>query len=70
MRTILAWLRRKTDPTDYSLKKGDRVISPYWSPGPVEIVDVNWSLGAAAVRMNPDGPGSVIVWPVRNLTRA
>lgn len=67
--SLIKWLRRKADPTDYSLKKGDRVTSQYWSHGAVEIIDINWALGAAAVRLNPEGAGGIIIWPVKNLRR-
>ena len=50
---------------DYSLKKGDRVVSRCWS-GSVVVVDVNWALRAVAVEL---APGSIVVWPVGNLKR-
>lgn len=51
---------------DYSIKKGDVVTSKYWIK-PVTIVDVNWSLRAAAVEL---APGIIVVWPVGNLKKA
>lgn len=50
---------------DFSIKKGDVVRSKYWSTD-VTVVDVNWALRAAAVEL---APGSIVVWPVGNLTR-
>lgn len=50
---------------DYSIKKGDLVKSKYGSYN-VVVVDINWALRAAAVELKP---GSIVVWPVGNLTK-
>ena len=52
---------------DYSIKKGDLVISKYWSGDLVKVVDVDWALGAAAVELAP-GKG-IVVWPVAHLKK-
>lgn len=59
----------EADKIDYSLTGGDTVYSPYWGDGtrPVEVVDVNWALRAAAVRLSPKG--GIVVWPVSHLQR-
>lgn len=59
----------EADKIDYSLARGDTVYSPYWGDGarPVEVVDVNWALRAAAVRLAPKG--GIVVWPVSHLQR-
>jgi len=59
----------EADKIDYSLARGDTVYSPYWGEGtrPVEVVDVNWALRAAAVRLAPKG--GIVVWPVSHLQR-
>lgn len=69
------WLLRKTlhfaTPIDYGLKKGDRVRNPYSDFFcNLEIVDINWALLAAAVRLNADDDESgIVVWPVWRLER-
>jgi hypothetical protein len=50
---------------DWTLKKGDLVVTDSW-PKPIEIIDINWALQAAAVRLSPD---AIIVWPLWNLRR-
>jgi hypothetical protein len=59
------------DGTDYSLKEGDLVYSRAWGMNAVVIVNVNWALSAAAVRLYSitGKPGDVIVWPVQCLSR-
>jgi hypothetical protein len=56
-------------PIDYTLKAGDIVYNQSWGDGQMslEIVDVNWALKAAAVRLAPRG--GIVVWPVGNLSR-
>ena len=50
---------------DWTLNRGDLVVGDYW-PKPIEIVDINWALHAAAVELGPD---AIIVWPLWNLRR-
>jgi hypothetical protein len=50
---------------DWTLNKGDLVMSKGW-PTPIEIVDINWALHAAAVKL---GPGAIVVWPLWSLRR-
>jgi hypothetical protein len=50
---------------DWTLKSGDLVVTDSW-PKPIEIIDINWALQAAAVRLSPD---AIIVWPLWNLRR-
>jgi hypothetical protein len=50
---------------DWTLKKGDRVVTDSW-PEPIVIVDINWSLWAAAVQL---GPNAIVVWPLWRLRR-
>lgn len=58
---------KKLTPVDYSLKKGDVVYEKTWRLTTLEIVDVNWALKAAAVRLGPTG--GIVVWPVAGLSR-
>lgn len=51
------------DP-DFSIMKGDIVVTKHW-PFSVEVVDVNWDIRAAAVRLIPGD--SIVVWPVASL---
>jgi hypothetical protein len=50
---------------DWTLRKGDWVFSDNW-PEPIEIVDINWALWAAAVSL---GDGAIVVWPLWSLYR-
>jgi hypothetical protein len=50
---------------DWTLKNGDLVVDDDW-PTPIEIVDINWALQAAAVQL---GPGAIVVWPLWGLRR-
>ena len=52
---------------DWTLKKGDLVVTRHW-PRPIEIVDINWALMAAAVRLGPDDD-AIVVWPLWGLRR-
>ena len=54
-------------PIDYSLKRGDLVMARNWPYGPVEIIDINWALLAACVRLYPGG--GLVVWPVWSLKK-
>ncbi len=64
MDKLRCWLARKalgfTVQIDYSLKKGDQVVSDGWTVSDLTIVDVNWGLLAVAVKL---GDGGVVVWP-------
>jgi hypothetical protein len=53
---------------DWTLQRGDLVVNPHW-PEPIEIVDINWALWAAAVRLGPDAD-AIVVWPLWGLRRA
>jgi hypothetical protein len=50
---------------DWTIKPGDLVVGDHW-PTPVEIVDINWALHAAAVELGPD---AIVVWPLWRLRR-
>jgi hypothetical protein len=65
LRSFVHYLRRYAyrRRIDWTLNNGDRVISDGW-PTPIEIVDINWSLMAAAVRLGLD---AIVVWPLWNL---
>jgi hypothetical protein len=52
---------------DWTLKPGDLVVEDDW-PRPVEIVDINWALMAAAVRVGPDD-NAIVIWPLWSLRR-
>lgn len=54
-------------PTDYSLKKGDPVHSQNWTLSELTIVDINWALKAAALKLGETG--SIAVWPVAGLSK-
>jgi hypothetical protein len=62
---VLCYPQRKH--IDWTLKKGDRVVTDSW-PEPIVIVDINWSLWAAAVRLGP-APEAIVVWPLWRLRR-
>jgi hypothetical protein len=68
LRSFLRYLRRYAyrRRIDWTLKNGEVVVSDHW-PQPIEIVDINWSLMAAAVRILPD---VIVVWPLWSLRRA
>lgn len=73
---VEAWADAASDipGVDYTIKKGDFVLATDW-PKPVQIVDVNWSLNAAAVRLSvPTGKTfkltqSVVIWPLASLIK-
>lgn len=71
--SLCSWLARKAlnvlAQPDYSLKGGDLVTSPNWPHGPILVLDINWALLAAAVRLNPNSDSGCIVWPVWNLRK-
>ncbi len=50
---------------DWRLKNGDFIVSDGW-PKPIEIVDINWALMAAAVQLGPD---VIVVWPLWSVRR-
>jgi hypothetical protein len=50
---------------DWSPKHGDLVCGQGW-PRAIEIVDTNWVLLAAAVKLGPD---AIVVWPVWGLRK-
>ncbi len=58
-----------TAPIDYSLNKGDIVYNKRWGDGKssLEIVDINWALRSAAVKLS--ARGGIVVWPVAGLQR-
>jgi hypothetical protein len=66
-----SWLCRKalqyTTPIDYSLKQGDEVVSKGWDLTKLYIVDLNWALLAAAVKLGDKG--SIVVWPIWSLKK-
>lgn len=66
MNRIRYWLARKAlevvAQTDYSIKKGDEVTSPGWALGPLFVVDVNWALMAAAIKLGETG--AIVIWPI------
>jgi hypothetical protein len=64
IRYVLQYKRRKD--IDWTLKEGDMVVT-LLSPEPIEIIDINWALWAAAVRLGPD---AIVVWPLWCLRRA
>lgn len=64
------WLRRRglaKGKMAYTLRPGDTVTSPQWTLTALEVVAVNWALGAVAVRLGPSG--DVVVWPVKGLMK-
>ena len=68
---IRAWLCRRAirmvSRVDYGLKSGDKVESPGWSLTTLTVIDINWALLAAAVKLGPQG--SIVVWPVWSLRK-
>jgi hypothetical protein len=67
LRSFVHYLRRYAyrRRIDWTLKNGDVVVSDGWRQ-PAEIVDINWALWAAAVRL---GPQTIVVWPLWSLHR-
>jgi len=51
----------------YGIKAGDIVESPGWYLTELIVVDVNWALKAAAIKLGKHG--STVVWPVENLRK-
>jgi hypothetical protein len=60
LRSFIHYLRRYAyrRRIDWTLKNGDVVVSDGW-PKPIEIIDINWALHAAAVRVGAD-PNAII----------
>lgn len=54
---------------DFSIKKGDIVYKKTWCEGndPLEVVNVNWALKAAAVKLSPTG--GTVVWPIEGMSK-
>ena len=74
MEKLWIWLMRRilnaTAPIDWSLKKGDIVRSPNWGHGELEVIDINWALRAAAVRLDKNNKDSgIVVWPVWSIKK-
>jgi hypothetical protein len=67
---FIRYLRQyfKRRQIDWTLQRGDLVVNPHWS-GPIEIVDINCALLAAAVRLRPNSD-AIVVWPLWSLRRA
>jgi len=65
IRYVRQYSRRKD--IDWTLKRGDIVVTDAW-PRPIVIVDINWALWAAAVRigLNYD---AIVVLPLWSLRR-
>ena len=65
--TFIGYVRRYAyrKDIDWTLKKGDWVFSDGW-PAPIFIVDINWALWAAAVRLG-SGQDTIVVWPLWRL---
>jgi hypothetical protein len=67
LQNFLRYVRRYAyrKDVDWTLKKGDWVYSNRW-PTVVEIVDINWAMWAAAIRL---GDGDIVVWPLWSMYR-
>lgn len=67
----LDWLFSKevTKNIDFSLKAGDWCSKEDWTLGPIQIVDINWALRAAAVLLGTSRDAGLIVWPVLGLVK-
>jgi hypothetical protein len=52
---------------DWGLQQGDVVYARNW-PRPIDIVDLNWALLAAAVRLSRE-PECIVVWPIAGLSK-
>jgi len=67
LRSFIRYVRQYSNRKhiDWMLKKGDLVVTDGWDE-PIEIIDINWALWAAAVELRP---GYVIVWPLWSLRR-
>lgn len=61
-------LAADNDRTDFSLKAGDIVEKDNWTLTKLIVVDVNWALRAAALRLGEEG--NIVVWPVAGMRRA
>lgn len=59
--------KNKHEDIDYSIQRGDIVVSANWTLSDLIIIDVNWALLAAAVKLGKDG--DIIVWPIAGLRR-
>jgi hypothetical protein len=70
LRAFLRYIGRYAYRTqiDWSLKTGEFVVSDAW-PDPMEIIDINWVIWAAALRVGPD-PDAIVVEPLWSLRRA
>lgn len=65
----LEGVRHKDDErTDFNLKEGDVVERDDWTLTKLTVVDVNWALRAAALRLGASD--NIVVWPVAGLRRA
>lgn len=65
-RRIAFWLLdRELMPPD--IKDGDWITHPGWQHGPVQVIDMNWALGAVAIKLGQNG--GVVIWPMRKNIR-
>jgi hypothetical protein len=69
LRNFLRYVRRYAyhKDIDWTLKNDDWAFSDGW-PAPIFIVDINWALWAAAVRLGSD-QDTIVVWPLWRLYR-
>jgi hypothetical protein len=67
IRRFIQYIRQYSYRTDidWTLRSGEWVYSDSW-PKPIEIVDINWAVWAAAVKR---GEGCIVVWPLWSLHR-
>jgi hypothetical protein len=63
--TVWGYVTRR--PVERRLQRGDVVTKAGW-PQPGEIVDINWELRAASVRIGP-AADDIVTWPVAGLRR-
>ena len=75
MERLWVWLCRQilnaTAPIDWSLKKGDIVISRNWNYTSLEVIDVNWAMRSVAVRLDASNKDSgIVVWPLWSVKKA
>ena len=66
---MFKFLRKKISNAniDFTLQKGDVVTNKHWTLTPLIIVDLNWALRAAALKLGDRG--DIVVWPIEGLKK-
>jgi hypothetical protein len=52
---------------DFSIEAGDLVKSAKWKLTPLIVVDLNWALGAVALKLGERG--DIVIWPIASITK-